>query len=65
MPAIVIDSVSVAITVVTEDRIGAIVWSGTAFTGCESDGDQIQLWHSNENAMGRCNSGALSAAIKI
>ena len=37
-------------TVVIEDRIGATIWSGTAFTGC--DGDRIQLRHSNENAVG-------------
>ena len=50
-------------TVVIEDRIGTTVWSGTALTGC--DGNRIQLRHSNENAVGQCNNGALSASLGI
>ena len=53
------DQLRFTCTVVIEDRIGATIWSGTAFTGC--DGDRIQLRHSNENAMGQCNGGAISA----
>ena len=45
--------------IIGEDRIGATIWSGTALTGC--DGNRIQLRHSNENAVGQCNKGALSA----
>jgi hypothetical protein len=46
-------------TVVIEDMIGATIWSGTALTVC--DGERIQLRHSNENAMGRCDGGTRSA----
>ena len=46
-------------TVVTEDRIGATIWTGTAFTGC--DGHRILLRHSNPNGSGQCNGGAIIA----
>ena len=46
-------------TIVIRNRIGTTIWRGTAFTNC--DGDRIQLRHSNPDATGRCNNGAINA----
>ena len=53
------DQLRFTCTVVIQNRIGATIWRGTAFTNC--DGNRIQLRHSTQDATGQCNNGAINA----